>query len=66
MHRKINSEQNLAFGYGDNRCIAEGLSKAELMAALCELIFISFGFSVLMCLSLLVPEIAEFRAWSAG
>lgn len=32
MHRRIDSEKNLGFGYGDHRCIAEGLAPAELEA----------------------------------
>ncbi|GES63841.1 cytochrome P450 55A3 [Aspergillus terreus] len=32
MHRETDSEKNLAYGYGDHRCIAEGLARAELEA----------------------------------
>ncbi|GAB1215440.1 hypothetical protein ATERTT37_004630 [Aspergillus terreus] len=32
MHRETDSEQNLAYGYGDHRCIAEVLARAELEA----------------------------------
>ncbi|KAI1980386.1 hypothetical protein LOZ51_002127 [Ophidiomyces ophidiicola] len=32
MHRKPGAESALGYGYGDHRCIAEGLSRAELEA----------------------------------
>lgn len=35
LHRKIDSEKNLGYGYGDHRCIAEGLARAELEAVFC-------------------------------
>lgn len=37
MHRGTDSQKNLAYGYGDHRCIAEGLARAELEAVFCEL-----------------------------
>ncbi|KAL2813857.1 cytochrome P450 55A3 [Aspergillus granulosus] len=32
LHRKVDSVKNLAFGFGDHRCIAEALARAELEA----------------------------------
>ncbi|KAL4876111.1 cytochrome P450 55A2 [Aspergillus karnatakaensis] len=32
LHRQIDSEKNLAFGFGDHRCVAEALARAELEA----------------------------------
>ncbi|KAL6233640.1 hypothetical protein BDW75DRAFT_241866 [Aspergillus navahoensis] len=32
LHRKVESAKNLAFGFGDHRCIAEALARAELEA----------------------------------
>ncbi|KAL2829348.1 cytochrome P450 55A2 [Aspergillus pseudoustus] len=32
LHRKTDSEKNLAYGYGDHRCIAEALARAQLEA----------------------------------
>ncbi|KAL2820434.1 cytochrome P450 55A2 [Aspergillus granulosus] len=32
LHRKIDSEKNLAYGYGDHRCVAEALARAQLEA----------------------------------
>jgi nitric oxide reductase len=30
LHRKVDPAKNLAFGFGDHRCIAEALARAEL------------------------------------
>lgn len=43
LHRKIDSEKNLAYGYGDHRCIAEGLARAELEAVFCEFVLAWFS-----------------------
>ncbi|KAL3496050.1 cytochrome P450 55A2 [Aspergillus germanicus] len=32
LHRKTDSEKNLAYGYGDHRCVAEALARAQLEA----------------------------------
>ncbi|KAL3462898.1 cytochrome P450 55A2 [Aspergillus heterothallicus] len=32
LHRKIDSEKNLAYGFGDHRCVAEALARAQLEA----------------------------------
>lgn len=39
MHRKWPKEDPLGFGYGEHRCIAEHLAKAELISVFCELFF---------------------------
>lgn len=39
IHRKNVAKTSLGFGYGDHRCIAEGLSYAELEAVFCKLEF---------------------------
>jgi nitric oxide reductase len=36
LHRKIDSAKNLAFGFGDHRCVAETLARAELEAVFGE------------------------------
>ena len=37
LHRDTPPEKNLAYGYGDHRCVSEGLARAELEAVFCEL-----------------------------
>ncbi|KAL4872326.1 hypothetical protein BDV12DRAFT_162006 [Aspergillus spectabilis] len=37
LHRKIDSVKNLAFGFGDHRCVAEALARAELEAVFASL-----------------------------
>lgn len=67
MHREIDSEKNLAYGYGDHRCIAEGLARAELEAVFGELApsprmhphVLTYFYS------LLIPEAAEPEARSS-
>jgi nitric oxide reductase len=36
LHRKVDPAKNLAFGFGDHRCIAEALARAELEAVFGE------------------------------
>jgi nitric oxide reductase len=36
IHRERGQEESLGFGYGDHRCAAEWLARAELEIALCE------------------------------
>ncbi|KAH0592693.1 hypothetical protein MHUMG1_09517 [Metarhizium humberi] len=37
MHRKWPSQDALGFGFGEHRCIAEGLAKAELTTVFCKI-----------------------------
>ncbi|EFY88259.1 cytochrome P450 [Metarhizium acridum CQMa 102] len=39
MHRKWPSQDPLGFGFGEHRCIAEGLAKAELTTVFCKFSF---------------------------
>ncbi|KID82131.1 cytochrome P450 [Metarhizium guizhouense ARSEF 977] len=38
MHRKWPSQDALGFGFGEHRCIAEGLAKAELTTVFCKIL----------------------------
>jgi nitric oxide reductase len=36
IYRTMDQDKNLAFGYGEHRCIAEALSYAELESVFCK------------------------------
>lgn len=62
MHRKRGEEQALGYGYGQHRCVAEGLARVELEVVFCEYFlssFVLFQLSLTDWVSELVPETAE-------
>lgn len=61
MHRETDPVKNLAYGYGDHRCIAEGLARAELEAVFCELRRIPECILILTCTACLFQRLPNLK-----